>query len=126
MLFQARASLWKIWRLCPLGRQIPAPGHLHAIYRLKLARFKETFPAPAETDAIDARGMLQLIQMRWSYSTIPTLVATVSTVVTLMVTPISSMIAIFTAILISPITIVMASVRVNIATTQSNHHQACD
>lgn len=81
--------------------------------------------APAKSDAIDARRMLQLIQMRWSYSTIPTVVAMVATLATVMVTLISP-IAILTAILISPRAIIMASEGRNIATAQTNHHQTYD
>jgi transposase len=49
----------------PLDSQILAQGwRLYAINNLKFARFKEIFPAPAKTDAIDARRMLQLLQLR--------------------------------------------------------------
>lgn len=49
----------------PLDRQVLAEGwRLYAINNLKFARFKEIFPAPAKTDAIDTRRMLQLMQMR--------------------------------------------------------------
>lgn len=49
----------------PLDSQILAQGwRLYAINNLKFARFKEIFPAPAKTDAIDARRMLQLLQVR--------------------------------------------------------------
>ncbi len=49
----------------PLDTQVLAQGwRLYAINNLKFARFKEIFPAPAKTDAIDARRMLQLMQMR--------------------------------------------------------------
>lgn len=49
----------------PLDSQVLAQGwRLYAINNLKFARFKEIFPAPAKTDAIDARRMLQLMQMR--------------------------------------------------------------
>ena len=49
----------------PLDSQILAQGwRLYAINNLKFARFKEIFPAPAKTDAIDARRMLQLMQLR--------------------------------------------------------------
>ena len=82
--------------------------------------------APAKSDAIAARRMLQLIQMRWSYSTIPTMVALAATLAAVMVTLIASMITIFTAILISPSAIIVTSVRRNKATAQTNHHQACD
>ena len=49
----------------PLDSQVLAQGwRLYAINNLKFARFKEIFPAPAKTDAIDARRMLQLLQLR--------------------------------------------------------------
>ena len=49
----------------PLDTQVLAQGwRLYAVNNLKFARFKEIFPAPAKTDAIDARRMLQLMQMR--------------------------------------------------------------
>lgn len=49
----------------PLDSQILAQGwRLYAINNLKFARFKEIFPAPAKTDAIDAKRMLQLMQLR--------------------------------------------------------------
>lgn len=49
----------------PLDGQVLAQGwRLYAVNNLKFARFKEIFPAPAKTDAIDARRMLQLMQMR--------------------------------------------------------------
>ena len=49
----------------PLDNQILAQGwQLYAINNLKFARFKEIFPAPAKTDAIDAKRMLQLMQVR--------------------------------------------------------------
>ncbi len=49
----------------PLDSQILAQGwQLYAINNLKFARFKEIFPAPAKTDAIDAKRMLQLMQVR--------------------------------------------------------------
>lgn len=48
-----------------MDSQILAQGwHRYAINNLKCARFKEIFPAPAKTDAIDARRMLQLLQLR--------------------------------------------------------------
>jgi transposase len=51
----------------PLDSQILAQGwRLYAINNLKFVRFKEIFPAPAKTDAIDARRMLQLLQLRES------------------------------------------------------------
>lgn len=49
----------------PLDSQVLAQGwRLYAINNLKFARFKEVFPAPAKTDAIDTRRMLQLMQLR--------------------------------------------------------------
>lgn len=49
----------------PIDSQVLAQGwRLYAVNNLKFARFKEIFPAPAKTDAIDARRMLQLMQMR--------------------------------------------------------------
>jgi transposase len=49
----------------PLDSQILARGwRLYAVNNLKFVRFKEIFPAPAKTDAIDARRMLQLLQLR--------------------------------------------------------------
>jgi transposase len=49
----------------PLDSQILAQGwRLYSINNLKFARFKEIFPAPAKTDAIDAKRMLQLLQLR--------------------------------------------------------------
>ncbi len=49
----------------PIDTQVLAQGwQLYAINNLKFARFKEIFPAPAKTDAIDTRRMLQLMQMR--------------------------------------------------------------
>lgn len=48
-----------------LDSQILAQGwRLYAVNNLKFVRFKEIFPAPAKTDAIDARRMLQLLQLR--------------------------------------------------------------
>lgn len=45
----------------PLDQQILARGwRLYNVNNLKLARYKEIFPAPAKTDAIDARRMLEL------------------------------------------------------------------
>jgi transposase len=49
----------------PLDSQILAQGwRLYAVNNLKFVRLKEIFPAPAKTDAIDARRMLQLLQLR--------------------------------------------------------------
>jgi hypothetical protein len=50
----------------------------------------------------------------------------ITMVAAIMVTFISPMITIFTAILVSPITVVMASVRLNKAAAQTNHQQAYD
>ena len=45
----------------PLDQQVLARGwRLFNVNNLKLARYKEIFPAPAKTDAIDARRMLEL------------------------------------------------------------------
>lgn len=45
----------------PLDQQVLAQGwRLFNVNNLKLARYKEIFPAPAKTDAIDARRMLEL------------------------------------------------------------------
>jgi transposase len=49
----------------PLDSQVLAQGwSLFAINNLKFARFKEIFPAPAKTDAIDAKRMLELMRLR--------------------------------------------------------------
>lgn len=49
----------------PLDQQIRARGYrLYNVNNLKLARFKEIFPAPAKTDAIDTRKMLELLALR--------------------------------------------------------------
>jgi transposase len=49
----------------PLDTLILARGyHLFNINNLKLARFKEIFPAAAKTDEIDARKALELFQLR--------------------------------------------------------------
>jgi transposase len=49
----------------PLDSLILAQGyHLFNINNLKLARFKEIFPAAAKTDEIDARKALELFQLR--------------------------------------------------------------
>lgn len=48
----------------PLDRQIQDRGHrLFNVNNLKLARCKEIFPAPAKTDAIDARWILELFRL---------------------------------------------------------------
>ena len=45
----------------PLDQQVMDRGwRLYNVNNLKLARYKEIFPAPAKTDAIDARRMLEL------------------------------------------------------------------
>ncbi|MFZ1221835.1 MAG: IS110 family transposase [Dokdonella sp.] len=45
----------------PLDQQVLDRGwRLYNVNNLKLARYKEIFPAPAKTDAIDARRMLEL------------------------------------------------------------------
>lgn len=45
----------------PLDQQVLAHGwRLYNVNNLKLARYKEIFPAPAKTDAIDARRILEL------------------------------------------------------------------
>lgn len=49
----------------PLDARVLMHGwRLFNVNNLKLARFKEIFPAPAKTDAIDARRMLQLFQLQ--------------------------------------------------------------
>ena len=48
----------------PLDSQIRRHGwQLYSVNNLKLARYKEIFPAPAKTDAIDARRILELFQL---------------------------------------------------------------
>jgi transposase len=48
----------------PLDSQIRRHGwQLYNVNNLKLARYKEIFPAPAKTDAIDARRILELFQL---------------------------------------------------------------
>ena len=48
----------------PFDSQVLAQGwRQYAINNLKFARFEEIFPAPAKTDAIDARRKLQPMQM---------------------------------------------------------------
>jgi transposase len=48
----------------PLDGQIRRHGwQLYNVNNLKLARYKEIFPAPAKTDAIDARRILELFQL---------------------------------------------------------------
>jgi transposase len=49
----------------PLDRAVLACGwRLYNVNNLKLARYKEIFPAPAKTDAIDARRILELFRLR--------------------------------------------------------------
>jgi transposase len=49
----------------PLDRLVLGRGYrLFNVNNLKLARYKEIFPAPAKTDAIDARRMLDLFQLK--------------------------------------------------------------
>lgn len=48
----------------PLDSHIRRHGwRLYSVNNLKLARYKEIFPAPAKTDAIDARRILELFQL---------------------------------------------------------------
>jgi transposase len=48
----------------PLDGQIRRHGYrLYSVNNLKLARYKEIFPAPAKTDAIDARRILELFRL---------------------------------------------------------------
>ncbi len=48
----------------PLDGQIRRHGWpLYNLNNLKLASYKEIFPAPANTDAIDARRILELLQL---------------------------------------------------------------
>ncbi len=48
----------------PLDGQIRRHGwELYSVNNLKLARYKEIFPGPAKTDAIDARRILELFQL---------------------------------------------------------------
>jgi hypothetical protein len=57
---------------------------------------------------------------------IESIATAVTMVAAITVTLISPMITIFTAIIVSPIAIVMASVRLNDAPAQTNHQQAYD
>ncbi|MCK5191825.1 MAG: IS110 family transposase [Methylococcales bacterium] len=51
----------------PLDHLVQMRGYqLYNVNNLKLARFKEIFPAPAKTDSIDARKMLELFQLQES------------------------------------------------------------
>jgi transposase len=48
----------------PLDRQVLAHGwRLFNVNNLKLARYKEIFPGPAKSDAIDTRAMLELFRL---------------------------------------------------------------
>jgi transposase len=49
----------------PLDSEVLAHSwKLYNVNNLKLARYKEIFPAPAKTDAIDARRILELFRLR--------------------------------------------------------------
>ena len=49
----------------PLDSQVQKHGYqLYNVNNLKLARFKEIFPAPAKSDSIDAHKMLELFQLQ--------------------------------------------------------------
>ena len=49
----------------PLDSQVQKHGYqLYNVNNLKLARFKEIFPAPAKSDLIDAHKMLELFQLQ--------------------------------------------------------------
>ncbi|CAA6827020.1 MAG: Unknown protein [uncultured Sulfurovum sp.] len=49
----------------PLDAQILAKGYrLYNVNNVKLARFKEIFPASAKTDSIDARKIVELFSLR--------------------------------------------------------------
>ena len=49
----------------PLDGQVQMHGYqLYNVNNLKLARFKEIFPAPAKSDLIDARKILELFQLQ--------------------------------------------------------------
>ena len=49
----------------PLDSQVQKHGYqLYNVNNLKLARFKEIFPAPAKTDSIDAHKILELFQLQ--------------------------------------------------------------
>jgi hypothetical protein len=51
----------------PLDQLVQIHGYqLYNVNNLKLARFKEIFPAPAKTDSVDARKMLELFQLQES------------------------------------------------------------
>lgn len=49
----------------PLDARVLMRGwRLYSVNNLKLARFKEIFPAPAKTDSLDAKRMLELFQLQ--------------------------------------------------------------
>jgi transposase len=49
----------------PLDSQVQRHGYqLYNVNNLKLARFKEIFPAPAKSDVIDAHKILELFQLQ--------------------------------------------------------------
>jgi len=49
----------------PLDRQVLSRGwRLYNVNNLKLARYKEIFPAPSKSDAIDTRRMLELFRLQ--------------------------------------------------------------
>ncbi|OQK16985.1 hypothetical protein AU255_03540 [Methyloprofundus sedimenti] len=49
----------------PLDSQIQSHGYqLYNVNNLKLARFKEIFPAPAKSDLVDTHKMLELFQLQ--------------------------------------------------------------
>jgi transposase len=51
----------------PLDREIQERGYtLLNVNNLKLRRFKELFPSPAKTDAIDARKIVELVRLQGS------------------------------------------------------------
>jgi hypothetical protein len=48
----------------PLDRQVLVRGwRLYNVNNLKLARYKEIFPAPSKSDAVDTRRMLELFRL---------------------------------------------------------------
>ena len=65
--------LWMLrWKALMAGldhwiSQVQMYGYqLYNVNNLKLARFKEIFPAPAKSDPVDARKMLELFQLKES------------------------------------------------------------
>jgi hypothetical protein len=49
----------------PLDSQVQRHGYqLYNVNNLKLARFKEIFPAPAKSDVIDAHKIFELFQLQ--------------------------------------------------------------